>query len=87
MWVGKGDKLVTNGRSSLEALTGPFWVLLALLQVLKDQHPHDSLLSGPHSLPPALLAAEIIPAQAVSDPPQLAITKNSFLPETVLTLN
>lgn len=35
-----------------------------------NQCRHDSLLFGPRSLSPALLAAEVASAQAVSVPPQ-----------------
>lgn len=60
----EGDRQVTNGWSGLEALTGLLW-----LRALRDQCHHDPLLSGPHSLPLALLAAEVSSAQAVSVPP------------------
>lgn len=49
-----------------------------------DQCRHDSLLCGPHSLPPALLAAEVTPAQAVSVPPQHTVSEGSLLPGAVL---
>ena len=73
-------------RRGLEALTGLFRILRALLQVLRDPGHHDSLLSGSLSLSLALLAAKISPAQAVSVPPQPTVAKRSFLPGAVLRL-
>ena len=73
-------------RRGLEALTGLFRILHALLQVLRDPGHHDSLLSGSLSLSLALLAAKISPAQAVSVPPQPTVAKRSFLPGAVLRL-
>ena len=73
-------------RRGLEALTGLFWILRALLQVLKGPGHHDSLLSGSLSLSLALLAAKISSAQAVSVSPQPTVAKRSFLPGAVLRL-
>lgn len=45
----------------------------------QDQRYHDSLLSGPHGLSFALLAAEISSAQAVSVPSEPTVTKVHFV--------
>lgn len=65
------------------------WNLTTVLNATATGDPcrHDSLLFGSHSLSPALLAAEVAPAQAVSVPPQRVMSKSSRLPGAVFKFN